>query len=74
MYWTLGKVDSVTVYNLNDKCRGAKRSGDRQICGKRKKELWKGHLHGSCERVGADFLVLKSSLRGKISFSASEER
>lgn len=36
MYWTLGKVDSVTVYNLNDKCRGAKRSGDRYV-GKGKK-------------------------------------
>lgn len=31
MYWTLGKVDSVTVYNLNDKHRGAKKSGDRYV-------------------------------------------
>lgn len=35
---------------------------------------WKGYLNASHERVEAGFLVLKSSLRGRMSFNEGEDR
>lgn len=35
---------------------------------------WQGYLNAPHERVEAGFLVLKSSVRGRMSFSEGEDR